>query len=508
MTWKVSDDPVDFDEAIAWFRKRVKMTRAERDKLDAKARRQAFWVANIAQLDLVAETWAALDRAASNGTTLEDFKKEIGAKLEAAWRGSVDDPAWRLETIFRTNVQGAYGAGRYEQATHEDILEDHPIWMFDAILDGRETDICRACDGTKLPANDPWWKTHIAPLHYNCRSTFITLTEKEAGRITLVKPTATPQGGFGAAPDDGEAIDQWAAQKVANAPAPVQAVQRQKTHDPAHWAVVYSHYGDAAATVAYGRAALELGLDIPVDDVAKALDGLSAKVPLGGLRVSLDVKQAKRAGRKSLREVIDDPKSDAKTKARTQIAAMLAGHARQVTPPSKLDFSETLPSAKRKLAKENLERAKAFLGGLLDGALKHKVSISWSNARAQYDLKGNIFTDWRAETLPHEWGHALEDLNGKLLERAIAFLETRTKHEQEQSLQKLRPGAGYNANEMAKPDAFAHAYTGKTYKSSQGKRIATEVTSMGLQALFEGDPKWALVDIEHLMFTLGQLANR
>lgn len=508
MAWDVSDDPVDFDEAIAWFGNRVKMTRQERDALEAKARRQAFFVSGVSQLDIITDAWQAIDDALSNGTTFEDFKREIGAKLEAAWRGSVDDPAWRLETIFRTNVQGAYGAGRYEQATHEDLLEDRPVWMFDAILDGRETEICRACDGTKLPADDPWWKTHLAPLHYNCRSGFITLTEKEAGRITLVKPTVKAQNGFGAAPDDGEAIEQWAAQKVANAPAPVQAAQRQKTHDPAHWQPFYGHYGDAAETVSYGRAAMEKGLDTPIDDVSKSIAKLSAKgqVPLISEVV---VAQAKLAGRKTLREVVDDAASSTRDKGDAQIAAMLAAHAEQVTAPKKLNVSPKYPSRKadRQRAKDMLARATAFIGGLVDAGLTHTVSIKWVTGRGYYDLKGTIVTGYRPHTIPHEWGHALEDLNPKLLERAIAFLEARTKNEQEQSLAALT-GFAYGPREKAKPDAFANPYTGKTYKTSAGKRFATEVTSMGLEALFTGEAEVARIDLEHLLFTLGQLANR
>ena len=221
MVWDVSDDPVDFDEAVAWFRKRVKMTRAQRDALEEKAKRQAFFVSGVAQLDIVTDAWKALDKALKDGTPLEDFKKAIGPKLEAAWGGSVADPGHRLETIFRNNVQAAYSAGRYEQATNESVLEDRPVWMFDAILDGRETTVCRECDGTKLPADHEWWKTRVPPLHHRCRSTIITLTEEEAGELTKKPTTAKAQDGFGLPPDEreaAEALERWAHEKVTAAP--------------------------------------------------------------------------------------------------------------------------------------------------------------------------------------------------------------------------------------------------------------------------------------------------
>jgi SPP1 gp7 family putative phage head morphogenesis protein len=200
--WPSGLDDVDFSEAIDWFLTRTPMTRAEWDALAEKTRKKAFTVSGIAQLDLVEQAWRAVDKAIAKGTTLADFKKEIGPKLTSAWGGSVDAPASRVETIFRTNVQVAYSAGRYAQHTDPDVLESRPVWMFDAILDGRTSPVCKAADGTVLPADDPFWQTHVPPLHHRCRSTTIALTEeqaKEKGFTT--KPTSVPADkGFGSPP--------------------------------------------------------------------------------------------------------------------------------------------------------------------------------------------------------------------------------------------------------------------------------------------------------------------
>jgi SPP1 gp7 family putative phage head morphogenesis protein len=201
MTWKVSADPVDFVEAIAWFRKRIALTKAEWRALDGRAKATAFTVAGVAQLDLINHVWRALDKAVTSGTSLEDFKRDVGNSLRAAWGGHVKDPAWRLETIFRTNVQSAYSAGRYRQAKHPDVIADRPFWMFDAILDGRETPICKICDGVTLPADDPWWNTHVPPLHYSCRSSVIALHD---AKPTKKPPSDVPPDGFGLTPADAE----------------------------------------------------------------------------------------------------------------------------------------------------------------------------------------------------------------------------------------------------------------------------------------------------------------
>ena len=226
MAWSASADPVDFSDALAWFRKRVAMTRADFARLTAAAKRKAFTVSNVAQLDLVNHALKAIDDAVAKGTSLEDFKKDIGGQLKKAWSGTVEDPPWRLETIFRTNVQLAYGAGRYKQATHPDVVDDRPVWMFDAILDGRTSEICSSCDHTKRPADDPWWGSHTPPLHFNCRSSFIALTEKQSrlnGGITARPPGIEPDDGFGLSPK----AEEWEPD-TSQYPAPLRSIYEAK----------------------------------------------------------------------------------------------------------------------------------------------------------------------------------------------------------------------------------------------------------------------------------------
>lgn len=201
--WDVDPDPVNPEEAIAWFRARVRLTPDEYRALEDRARRKAFAVAGVADLDLLSDTFTAIDRAVADGTTYETFVQEIGARLEKRWGGPDSS---RLGTIFNTNVQSAYSAGRWRQLTDPDVIKERPVWLFDAVLDGRVTPLCRGLDGTTLPADDPWWRTHHPPLHFNCRSGIISLTEQEAATrgVTETPPRAPAASGFGLAPDAGE----------------------------------------------------------------------------------------------------------------------------------------------------------------------------------------------------------------------------------------------------------------------------------------------------------------
>lgn len=197
--------PVDalqlaFVEAMAFFQAKDIVDPDTWSELDDKAKRRAFSVAGVTKANVLGDAWKAIDRALSKGTTFEDFKKEIGPKLEQTWGGSVANPSWRMETIFRTNVQSAYSAGRWQVTMDPDIVQIRPYRMFDAVMDSRVSAVCEACDGTTLPADDPWWNGHLPPCHHACRSGFVSLS-KEQAVVTKKKPEIASSEGFGLPPD-------------------------------------------------------------------------------------------------------------------------------------------------------------------------------------------------------------------------------------------------------------------------------------------------------------------
>jgi len=193
-------DPAKPERSIAWFRGKLPIASAEWDELDAAAREKAFTVSGVADLDLVADVLESLKHAMQRGETLEDFKARIADQLEDAWDGTVADPAWRLETIFRTNLQSAYNAGRWLE--QQDVADDRPYALFDATQDERTCPICGAADGTILPLSHPWWHTHVPPMHFACRCSTISLTEEQAHSMGVTpNPTSVqPADGFGAPP--------------------------------------------------------------------------------------------------------------------------------------------------------------------------------------------------------------------------------------------------------------------------------------------------------------------
>lgn len=219
----VPADPGRFDEAVEAFRARVPMTDDEFEAIEGIAHDRAFTVAGVAQLDVVNDVWTEIDRALEQGSSFDDFKAAVADKLEKAWGGS---KPWRIENIFRTNLQGAYGAGRVKQLTAPAVLKARPFWKFSAVLDGRTSTICRPLAGLVMPANDASWADKTPPLHFQCRSTLIPLTvgDAEAAGVAAEAPEVEAEDGFGRA----DSYERWTPE-ITDYPRPLQeAFEKRK----------------------------------------------------------------------------------------------------------------------------------------------------------------------------------------------------------------------------------------------------------------------------------------
>ena len=206
MAWAATADPKKPAEAVKFFQSKRPVGSAELGKLSAKARQKAFTVASVAHADVLQSVFDEIERAITDGTSFDDFAAQVGDKLESEW-GKPD--SGRLETIFRTNVQSAYSAGRHARLTDPDVAQAYEYWMYDAVLDSRTSEICRSLDGTIVRADSDWWEGRHAPCHFGCRSVITPLTREdaEARGITKTPPTTLAADGFGARPAIDHAVE-------------------------------------------------------------------------------------------------------------------------------------------------------------------------------------------------------------------------------------------------------------------------------------------------------------
>jgi len=169
--------PVPFDEAIAWGKARgVVLPDVYYGDLQGIARSMAFSIAGLTKLDQLQSVLDSLNANLETGESFGQWKKRV-----AAGEIPLDLPPHRIENIFRTNIQGAYARGRYEQQTA--VKDAFPWLMYDAVNDSRTRPAHAAMDGKVVRQDDPWLKTHRAPNGYQCRCRMIALSDAQAAQF-------------------------------------------------------------------------------------------------------------------------------------------------------------------------------------------------------------------------------------------------------------------------------------------------------------------------------------
>jgi len=84
----------------------------------------------------------------------------------------------QIETIFRTQTQLAYQAGRWQGAQDPDIQEITWGYEYFTVEDNRVRPAHAALNGVKLPKDDPFWYTFWPPNGWNCRCQVLPIFER------------------------------------------------------------------------------------------------------------------------------------------------------------------------------------------------------------------------------------------------------------------------------------------------------------------------------------------
>lgn len=151
---------------------------------------RAFMVAGALKADLLADLAAAVDKAISQGTTLETFRKDFREIVARnGWEGytgseTAGGRAWRTRVIYKTNLSVSYASGRWAQ-----LMEaGYPflVYRHGASLEPREQHL--AWDGLVLPADHPFWATHAPPNGWGCSCYILGARSLEHARRLGGKP--------------------------------------------------------------------------------------------------------------------------------------------------------------------------------------------------------------------------------------------------------------------------------------------------------------------------------
>jgi uncharacterized protein with gpF-like domain len=173
----MADDTVDygalpFTEQIQFFLRKLNIPTHRWTDVWKDAHDSGFMVAGAYQAQLLQDLRDAVQKAITDGTTLEQFRKDfadIVAEHGWSYNGGF---GWRTNVIYETNLRTSYQAGRYVQLTDPELLAERPFWRYvhsDLVKHPRMQHL--AWNNLVLPADDPWWRIHFPPNDWGCQCT-------------------------------------------------------------------------------------------------------------------------------------------------------------------------------------------------------------------------------------------------------------------------------------------------------------------------------------------------
>lgn len=175
-------DPVPqftFQEATDFYRAKIRLPTSGWTDIWQEQHSHGFVVAGANSDALVEDLYNAIAKAKWAGGGYAEFKDsfaEIAKKHGWAYNGT---PGWRSKIIYDTNITQAYNAGRYKQMAAVKHLR--PYWQYIHTPGEHPRLNHLAWNGLILPADDPWFDTHMPQNGWNCKCRVISLSRVEAG---------------------------------------------------------------------------------------------------------------------------------------------------------------------------------------------------------------------------------------------------------------------------------------------------------------------------------------
>lgn len=109
------------------------------------------------------------------GTTTRNAVQILGEKFDELGLSPIKP--FQLETIFRTQTQLTFSAGKYQAEQDPDIQEILWGYKYVTVGDDRVRDEHIVLEGTQLPKDDPFWDRFTPPNGWNCRCQIIPIFE-------------------------------------------------------------------------------------------------------------------------------------------------------------------------------------------------------------------------------------------------------------------------------------------------------------------------------------------
>jgi len=181
-----------FFEALRFFTGKAIVTPAEFRALTDELRKGAFSASRFASEQLRIRARDAILASLQGGATIDEAAAQIRAGEMAL--GIEPQSAWYLDTVVRSNVASAYGAGKDAAQNDPAVLATRPFLQYLAAGDGRVRDSHRALHLLVFEGGSEVAAFYRPPnqggrFAFNCRCTTSTLSARQVEQRGLLVTT-------------------------------------------------------------------------------------------------------------------------------------------------------------------------------------------------------------------------------------------------------------------------------------------------------------------------------
>ncbi len=172
-----------FAEQIDYFRSKTNVPTERWADMWKQAHDRSFTVAGALRDDMLADFRKAVDKAISEGKSLNWFKSQFNQIVKQyGWehKGQAD---WRAQVIYETNLRQSYSAGREQQIEALKGSRPYGIYKHSGSEHPRLDHL--SWNNLVIPLDDPWWKTHTPINGYGCKCKKLTASKRTLERLGL-----------------------------------------------------------------------------------------------------------------------------------------------------------------------------------------------------------------------------------------------------------------------------------------------------------------------------------
>jgi len=448
-----------FKQQIEFFRNKVSVPTAAWTDIFGHEHDTAFMVAGAAKADLLGDLRGAIDRAISEGRTLEDFRKDfddIVARTGWAFNGGRN---WRTRVIYETNLRQSYHAGREAQMADPDLRRRRPFGLYRHGGSDEPRPEHLALDGTAVPLDDPFWDEWTPMNGWGCSCKKFMISRAEADRLGLTVQDPGPRP-----PRETVTVG-------TRGPSP-RTVDVPQGIDPG-----FAHRpGGTKLSTARARALerAEAAGGQLADDLAAHVEQARPTDPVFYEQAGRDWIQERFGGeavsavelRRELREAVSGQRP-ARVRGSAQATALVRDASARY-PATWIEAADSFgPLRARK--SQNRGWAYSHTAGPRRARLPQFGVVNLRRGDG-YMVVGDT------HVAVHEFGHRIQEAMPELNAVFQRLHDSRTRGEALQRLRVLQPLHRYRASERARPDEYVNPYFGKDY----GERGALEVMAMAL----------------------------